>query len=531
MSTRTLPQLLDESAARFSGRPAVQWAGVCRRPGLSFAELRARARHGAAALRAAGLQPGDRVLVVMDGGPEWAAAFFAVLQGGFVVVALPAATERESLLAVARHVGARGCVHAPERPPPRAALAGARALTTEEILAAGSATVEVSPAGAEDLALLALTSGSTARPKAVEIAHAPLVAEVDALLDVRRAGPDEALLSVLPPSHLFELVAGLLAPLRCGARVVYAGSPLPNRLVEALREDRITRSLAVPALLDALHREILDDLADEGVIARDRAGQDPAETARRMRQALADGSAGRLVRGVRQRIGASFRTLGVGGAALDPVWADVLAPFGISLEVGYGLTEAGPIVSQGAVADCPRGSVGRPLPGVAIRVEPTGEILVRSPYRMRGYFGDAEGTAAALDEGWLRTGDSGHVDGEGFLFVTGRLKDAIVTAAGETLHPEELERYYESPLFAEQCVVPRPGKDGNDVPTIVVVPREPGLSEEEVEREVARLRAAAPARCRVAGLVRLEGPLPRTALGKVRRRALAEALAARRAGS
>jgi long-chain acyl-CoA synthetase len=332
---------------------------------------------------------------------------------------------------------------------------------------------------------------------------------------------------MLPPAHLFELQAGLLAPLQSGACVVYAGVPLPNRLVESLRSNDITHAISVPALVHALYEELLGELADLGLIDRAARHQSPAETPSWFRRHAGDAASERVVAGVRERIGATLRTLVVGGAALDPAWGELLRAIGITLEVGYGLTEAGPIVSVGRSGDCPPDSVGRPLPGIDVRLDERGEILVRGPRVMRGYFEDARATAQALDAGWLRTGDLGRIDDLGFLYVTGRVKEAIVTEAGETLYPEEIEPYYESPLYAEHCVVPMRGARGNDVPALVVVPAMASTTTAELERELARLRAAAPSRLRVASLVRLDSPLPRTALGKLRRRALAESLATR----
>lgn len=484
MSLRVLPDMLDEAATRFETLPAVQGTVSSGGVRLSYGALRARARRGAAVLRAAGLRDDDRVLLVMDGCPEWSACFFAILAGGFVAVPAAPGTSQETLLAIARHAGAKACIHDPRS---SSALGGMVSLTPETLFAPGTEAAAC-PAVGEDLALLAFTSGSSAAPRAVELTHAGLLAELDALLAVRPVGPEDALLSVLPPAHPFELVAGLLAPLRCGARVVYPGSLLPERLVEALREERITRALAAPALVEALCAEV------------------PGELAR--------------------RIGSTFRTLGVGGAALDPIRSELLGRMGIALEVGYGLTEAGPIVSLALASECPPGSVGRPLPSVTLRVDEEGEILVRAPHVMRGYFRDPEGTAQVLRDGWLHTGDRGSLDAGGFLFVHGRLKEALVSDAGETLYPEEVEPYYASPLFRELCVVPLRGPQGKDVPALVVVPAHPGTAQEEIERTVARLRAEAPARCRVAAIVRLERPLPRTALGKIERRAIAQGLAA-----
>ena len=143
---------------------------------------------------------------------------------------------------------------------------------------------------------------------------------------------------------------------------------------------------------------------------------------------------------------------------------------------------------------------------------------------MQGYLKDPEGSAAATEEGWLRTGDAGRLDADGYLFVTGRLKEAIVTASGETVYPDEIEPCYDSPLFAEHCVVPARGTDGNDLPTLVVCPADAATSDADLERAFAMLRAAAPPRLRAASIVRSAARLPRTALGKIRRRQLAEHL-------
>ena len=305
---------------------------------------------------------------------------------------------------------------------------------------------------------------------------------------------------------------------------------------------------------------------------------DAAESAARLER-LSGAELGRVRTAVRARIGDSLRVLCVGGAAVDPAWARVLAPLGIRLEVGYGLSEAGPIVSLGLAGVCPADSVGRPLPGVDVRVDGRGEIHVRGPSVMRGYWDDPVGSAEALSGGWLCTGDLGRLDAQGFLFVSGRLKDVIVTASGETLYPEEIEPHYASPLFAEHCVVPVRGRQGtfeatrgveprrraftdgavaaagarrraaalapppprplpaahpdvpargrqpNDEPTLAVAPTRREITDEELAAAVARLRASAPARGRVAGFLRRAEPLPRTALGKLRRRVLADALA------
>jgi long-chain acyl-CoA synthetase len=342
----------------------------------------------------------------------------------------------------------------------------------------------------------------------------------------RQTEAPETMLSMLPPAHLFELVVGQLAPLAVGGRIVYAGTLLPNRLVTAIRDHAVTRVLVVPALLDALCREVLAGLIDRGLVRPACQHASAVSIATTLAQFDA-GTLDEIRNAVRERIGGTLRAVGVGGAAIAPGWSQTLALLEIDLDVGYGLTEAGPLVSLGWASQCPAGSVGRPLPGVAVRISHDGEILVRSAGVMRAYFGDVAASSAALEGGWLRTGDRGRVDAGGFLYIAGRIKEAMVTAAGDTLHPEEVEPYYASRLFAEHCVVPLRGPDGNDLPTLVVVVREPDTGDDAIEREFAELRAAAPSRYRIARMVRRVEPLPRTLVGKIKRRELGELLAAK----
>jgi long-chain acyl-CoA synthetase len=492
----------------------------------SYGQLWALVQGGAAVLRAASLTPGDRVLLFLEPRAAWPVAFFSILEAGLVAVPLPA----ETPLAAAAGVAARA--KAPVaivgiRTRGLAASNSLRCLPVEQLIQLGEAP-KVAPVGPlPELAALAFTSGSTTQPRAVELTHANLLANLQAALRLRQAAPGDSFLSMLPPAHLFELLGGLLGPLACGARIVYAPSLLPNRILAALRDERITHALSVPALLQVLYEEVVSELVDAGVLDPAQRDQTLAETARRLRDEMDEQARERLSTSVRERIGNFLRMLLVGGAALDPAWVEITAAVGLHLEVGYGLTEASPIVSAGLASECPPGSSGRPLPGVEVRIGDDREILVRGPNVMRGYYRDAESTAAVLKDGWLHTGDHGRLDADGFLFVTGRIKEALVTAAGETLYPEDVEPYYASPLFAEHCVTGLPGPQGNDVPTLFVVPAAPDTGDKELRRAFDDLRAAAPARFRVAGMVRVAGPLPRTALGKVRRRFLAQQIQTR----
>ena len=569
----TLTDIIRLGAERYPDRVALQnaTAGIVQalahgQPASSattYRELWDKAQRAACALRRRGFERGDRILLASPAGPDWLIAFFGILEAGLVAVPIPDAVGPPLVAAVAHYTRARLCIVGPDQTALARVLGGVPRATLTDLLAAPDSRLPIAhcplPIADSSLALLAFTSGSTARPRAVELTHANIVANLRALMAARQSNEPETMLSMLPPAHLFELVVGQLAPLAIGGGIVYARTLLPNRLVKAIRDHGVTRVLVVPALLEALCRDVLGGLIDRGLVfgpggfapadppTRSLAG--PPDAPLRSRSSLAharslcqqssaisiamklgqldsDGLQ-RIRRGVRDRIGDGLRAIGLGGAAIAPGWPEVLAILGIDLDVGYGLTEAGPLVSLGWASQCPAGSVGRPLPGVTVRISPDGEILVQSPGVMHGYFGDVAASRATLDGGWLRTGDRGHLDAGGFLIITGRIKEAMVTAAGDTLHPEEVEPYYASRLFAEHCVVPLRGPDGNDLPALVVVPREPDIDDDAIEREFDELRAAAPSRYRVTKMVRRAEPLPRTLLGKLKRRELGETLAAK----
>ncbi|MHC4953407.1 MAG: AMP-binding protein [Planctomycetota bacterium] len=451
----TLPDLLHASAECFRARPVVGE--------MTYGELQA-----AVCLRAHELRHefATGTPVVLDGpaGPEWITEFFAIIEAGLVAVPL---------------------------------LPGMDRARVERLV--GNAPVEAGTA------LLVCTSASEIKPVIVRHTHASLLADHRALLAARRVDPGDTLLSVLPPAHLFELMAGLLGPIACGARIVHQGVPLPHRILARIRAESVCRVLLVPALFEMIVRALVDEKPSPAatLAAKLRRHPDPRALRRTAREALGD----------------AFDAFVVGGAALDPAWKEIAGLLGFRLEVGYGLTEAGPIVALGDAAELPVGSCGRPLPGIEVKVGGCGEILVRGPNVMAGYHGDRRATAAAFRNGWLRTGDRGRLDRDGCLYIDGRIKDAIVPSTGETFWPPEIEEHYASELFAEFCVAPRRAADGNDEAVLFVVPRDGDHG--TIEREFHRLRRAAPKRARVKRMRIVDGPFPRTVGGNVRRRDLA----------
>ncbi|MGI9080397.1 MAG: class I adenylate-forming enzyme family protein [Acidimicrobiales bacterium] len=470
------------------GRPALATRAATGWAELSYSELDRTSRRVAVWLAGQGVGVGERVAIVGAPGVEWVTALFGVWRRGAVAVPLDTmlgAGELRSVLQRARPAAVIGTAQAGEisGSPPPVVLAFDRLGTLDD----GPDPDVTRNAG--EAALIAWTSGTDGAPKGVVLSLANIAYVVDEGLAAHSPDRDDRWLSVLPLNHLLELSCGLLPALATGACFAFAATTSPPLVAAAVAERQITRMTVVPLLLHAL----MDTVS------------------------LGDG---RL-------------TLHCGGAPLDPAVARRFWRLGVPVYTGYGLTETAPTVTMNTPAACRVDSVGRPLTGTEVRISGDGEVLVRSPGVMAGYWDDEALTTSVVDpDGWLHTGDLGHLDDEGFLYLTGRTKSQIVLASGKKVQPEEVERALAAgSLLAEACVVgwtpPTPvgGRAlGEQVcavivaaPSLVARCSEPRTLTRAVEDEVARLTAGLAAFKRPSVVRVVTGELPRTAKRSVRR--------------
>jgi long-chain acyl-CoA synthetase len=470
---------------------------------VSQGELRRRSSALTARLHHAGIDHGGRVVILGESGPGWVVALLAALDAGATVIPVDvklSPSERSALIADARpnvlFVSERWQREAASL---QAEMPGLQDVISLEATTEASGASAMSAPGPEAAAFVVYTSGTTDRPKGVEITRAGLRFQVEGLARAMRLVPQDAFLSMLPLSNLLEIVGGHLCPLHVGAAVHYAPSLDPATVAGTIRERGISYALTTPLFLRLLASEVEKGLG------------------------LAPG----------------FKGFIVGGAPLDPVLESILEARGISLFQGYGLTEATTVVTLNTPSARRRASVGRPLSGVAVRiadpdVSGEGEILTRGPHVMAGYVHRDDLTGSAIDpEGWLHTGDRGHIDEDGYLYVTGRTKTLIVLSSGKKVQPEEVEEALVRGGIGELCVIGcrvRAGVlAGAEEVCAVIVPKGGGantssakhLLEEEVRRRLPELcRDLSPYKWPTRIVVRDE-PLPRLSTLKVQRSALA----------
>jgi len=292
----------------------------------------------------------------------------------------------------------------------------------------------------EDTAVILYTSGTTGRSKGAMLSHANIVSNIQAAVKHFELDSSMTTLSFLPINHVFEQVCGILLPLSLGGTVSFAESL--KRLGENLAEVKPSFLLGVPAV----YRLVLDRI-------RKRINSQP------MARVLYANplTRGIVTRKIRQSVGENTKFVS-GGAALDPEIARGYHELGLRLFQGYGITETSPVISAEAPGRQKAGTVGPLLEGVQVRIdnpneEGIGEIVVRGPNVMQGYYKRPEETAEVLRDGWYRTGDLGRMDEDGYLSICGRVKNLIVTPNGKNVYPEEVENeLLKSPYIAEVMV-------------------------------------------------------------------------------
>ncbi|HEX5580955.1 MAG TPA: long-chain fatty acid--CoA ligase [Gemmatimonadaceae bacterium] len=506
----TLNRLFAAGVARHGALPALVHRDGGRWIARSYDDVAAEVRRLAQALDALGVSRGDRVVLLSENRPEWAVADYAVLALGGVTVplypTLPAAQvapivhDSGAHVVVASTVEQAGkvldaCAAMPEVAhlvvcdavddalAGRAAREGvmvhhygelvARAIDDEAWLDELRARADA--VGPDDLATLIYTSGTTGAPKGVELTHFNLAAMVAATVQhgsiTLHAG--ESALSILPLSHVFERAADYLF-WQGGVAIHYAQSM--KTVARDLEEVRPHHMIAVPRLFEKSHAAVTGTSGVKGRIARWAVGVGARvvearthgrapSAALRAQYAAAD----RLVYSkLRERVGGRMRTFICGGAPLAPAAAALFHAAGMPIYEGYGLTETSPVLAANRPGDVRLGTVGVPYPGVELRIGAEGEIQARGPSVTRGYWRNPEATAAAFTaDGFFRTGDVGHFDADGFLHVTDRLKDIIVTAGGKNIAPQPLELLVSASPWVAQAIMLG---DRRPYPVMLVVP-------------------------------------------------------------
>ncbi|MFY9560620.1 MAG: AMP-binding protein [Terriglobales bacterium] len=521
----TFYERFQESARRFPEKIALEIQRQDQTESLTFAELQGMAESVGNWL-AGKVERDARVAILAANHPRWVAAYLGIICAGRVAVPLDTAFHADQVakllkdsgasilfcdtkhLAVAQQaaeglpVGLVMTSAASEQVAGTAASAGGPrpVADLDSIFAAGSGGFKPVIPAESDLAALLYTSGTTADPKGVMLTHGNLVGEANAVFQVISIDTSDALLGILPMFHVLAQMANLFLPLFNGARVVYLETLNTTELLRALQEREITAFAVVPQFFYLIHERIFKELNKRGkfTVRLVRTLMGLNRLLRRFRV-----NAGKVFFGkIHATFGKRMRYLVTGGSRFDTAIARDFYSFGIDVLNAYGLTET----TGGAFLNRPGkvviGSVGPPFPGVEARIidplpveegaPPAGEIALRGPIVMKGYWNRPDASAEVLRDGWFYTGDLGYLDSGGNLFITGRRKEVIVLANGKNVYPEEIEGHYQkSPFIKEICVMAleaRPGDPTSERLYGVIVPNFEALREQKIVNSKETIR-------------------------------------------
>jgi len=525
-TAHTLTELLFGALDRFGSRPVAMRA---KHRGnwteLSYRDLADRIQDLSLALLDLGLKPGDRVAILSENRPEWAIADYACLaarcadvpiyptllakqvehnlaDSEAVAVLVSTRTQLEKVLAVREHLPALRDIIAFDRD-----VTGPGVISLDEMYARGWAARPKAPdwranalsARPEDLATIIYTSGTSGDMKGVMLTHDNIASNVFTCCTLFSFTDDDECLSFLPLSHIFERMFGHYCMLHSGVIINYAESV--DTVATDMQRWRPTLMASVPRLYEKIYNRVLDAVRAGSPVKRrlfywgKRIGERavelrlagrPLPAALRARLWLAD----RLIFSkLRARTGGRLRFFISGGAPLSADIAKFFHAAGMPILEGYGLTETSPVIAVNTFQHQRLGTVGLPIPEVEVKIAPDGEILTRGPHVMPGYYKKPQATADALDaEGWFHTGDIGLLDQDGFLKITDRKKDIIVTAGGKNIAPQPIESLAKTSKFVSSAVMLG---DRRPFPVMLIVPNFENLSKWAAQEGIQSVDSAA----------------------------------------
>jgi long-chain acyl-CoA synthetase len=471
---------------------------------ISHRTVEERVRRIALGLQELGVQRGDRVGILAENRPEWAMADYGCLNIGAASVPIYPTLPAEQIPHILNDAGAAVViVSTPEQAAKLAAIRGQCAtlrhligldagaadgcdLTLAELEARGAAVEsaernaryerEALAVGPDDLATLIYTSGTTGTPKGVMLTHDNFHSNVAAAKSGVVFDSRDVALSFLPLSHVFEREGDYMY-WSCGTTIAYVASI--EDVSTALQEVKPTIAMGVPRLYEKMYARVFENGVSGGAVKKriffwalgvaDRwadeklAGREPGGALAmqyRMAQKL-------VFSKLQARTGGRLRYFVSGGAPLAPEINKFFYAAGIIILEGYGLTETSPVIAVNSPEHFRIGTVGRPIPGVEVKIASDGEILARGPNIMKGYYNKPDATAEAIDgDGWFHTGDIGRLE-DGFLRITDRKKDIIVTAGGKNIAPQPIENAVKASKYVSQAVMLG---DKRKFPALLVVP-------------------------------------------------------------
>lgn len=454
MTFNTLYEIFKHSVEKFSSRIAFSMIGG---EDVSYKEVGERAEAVQDMLLNAGVGAGDKVVILSSSMPNWGVSYFAVTTAGMIAVPILPDFTGEELDLIIAHSEAKAILVSDKlyTKLSKATVERMNIVIRTKGLNIISQRVEERAERRipepDDLAAIIYTSGTTSKPKGVMLSHYNIAMQLTVVPSVFDYSEEDVLLSILPLSHTYECTLGMIFPFARGARIHYLDKPpTASALMPALAKVRPTVIASVPLIMEKVYRGKVRPTFEKNAMLRKLYGWD---WSRKLLHKVAG-------KQLKKLFGGRMRLFAIGGAKFDAEAERFLLEGGFPYGIGYGLTETAPLVAGAVGKMCRVGSTGPALKGVEIRLDDVnpdtgqGEIVVKTPCIMRGYYKNEEATKAVFtDDGWFRTGDLGAIDKDGWIYIKGRLKNMIVGPSGENIYPEDIEEVLNSNRFVAESVV------------------------------------------------------------------------------
>ncbi len=534
----TFGEMIRQSSKEYASNIALQMRcddGTYRK--YSYAELELIIKKVNAFLLEKGIIHGDRVALISENRPEWVFAYMGIISIGAIVVPLDPKLETDEIFNLVEDSQCKlffsssalleKTIPAVEKMSTKIEIVnldnGFSAVLLSDITKERRLK-EVQP---DDIAAIIYTSGTTGSPKGVMLSHKNILSNAISTCNVLYVlGPDDNFLSVLPAYHTLETIAEVAA-LLLGATTTFAESLKSHNILRNMQETKVSVMVGVPLLFRLFYDGIFRQVQEKGPVARAVFGL-MMNISKLGSKILSFGIKKRMFRMIHDKFGGNIKVFACGGAALDPEINKGFDAMGFVMLQGYGLTETSPVLSFNRIDDNVFGSVGKPYPGIELRIYEKNKDA-KGPNVMKGYYKKPEATAEIIRDGWFHTGDLGKFDKRGNLKITGRCKDVIVLGSGVNVYPDEIEfALMKSSLIKEVCVFGKVIKDGarkgmEEVcaavfPDIEAIPNSTDkMIYDLINSEIERLGKELTEYKRIAKFYISKEELPKTATKKVKR--------------
>lgn len=423
---------------------------------LTYKQLYRNVHKTSTLLDGLGLKKGDKIILWGYNSPSWGTVFLSAALRGVVIVPIDQMASVDFVQKIQFEVNAQVIFHSEYKIPP---TLGIKNLVLEYLDSYIEKIQEpkIFPptVNEDDILEIVYTSGTTGNPKGVILTHKNLISNIVAIKKHVNISSDQTFLSVLPLSHLFEQTPGFLTPMSSGCTIIYMKGLRPNLIFKTLAEVQVTNIILVPRLLQ---------LFTDGILREVEAEHKTKFFKWFLNIQVRKSFKKVLFRRIHKKFGTSFRYFIVGGAPLPVELESFWNQIGFTVIQGYGLTECSPVLTANSLQKQILGSVGTPVSGVQLKIEIDGEIYAKGNNITQGYFLNKKETSQLFENGWMKTGDIGWINNEGYLILKGRKKDVIVTSSGINVYPNDIEEILlKNKDVKDVCVLGLPSKYGEQI--------------------------------------------------------------------